>query len=286
MDSGKTRAGRLLLASAALVFAFLAAATPAPAQQSSPAAPSAAPAARKQPADQKPPADRKPWTVRMSRDVPHTFTIRAKDASLAEITAEMGRLLKIPFNLSPVMAKQKVSLDFAAQPLDSAIRSLSPYAYIDYVAGGDDGNPRPLAVFLHAHNEPAPSITATVQSGSEALLIEGDTEDGVGDEEAQRKREQENPLRVSYAHNQLSVKAKKQPLTLVLFKVASELGIPFDLRWEPSSVVDVDISNSPLEQAVRTISPGVRLYYRLDVISFQVQPLRLSLVQPTQTGAQ
>jgi hypothetical protein len=280
MSFGTTRAGKALFA-VALGLLFLSAA-PGAAAQPQEAKPAPAPAA----SAQKPPAGQKNWSVRMSKTAPHTFTVKAKEASLSEITTELGSLLKIPFHLSPVMAKQRVSVDFAGLTLDAALRSLAPHPYIDYVAGGDDGNPRPLAVYLHAINEPAPSLTATVQGGSEAILFEGDTEEGVGDAEAQRKREEESPLRVAYTHNQLTVKARKQPLTVVLYKVASEMGIPFDMRWEPSNLVDIDISSYPLEQAARTISPGVRLYYRLDAVTYQLLPLRLALVQPTQTGAQ
>jgi hypothetical protein len=283
MDFGMTRAGKSL-AAVALGLVFLSAAPGVAAQ--SEARPAVAPPATPAAAQQKPPAGQKNWSVRMSKSAPHTFTVKAKDASLSEITAELGRLLKIPFNLSPVMAKQRVSVDFAGLTLDAALRSLAPHPYVDYVAGGDDGTSRPLAVYLNAINEPAPSLTAAVQGGSEAILFEGDTEEGVGDAEAQRKREEESPLRVTYTHNQLTVKARKQPLTVVLYKVASEMGIPFDMRWEPSNLVDVDISNYPLEQAVRTISPAVRLYYRLDAVSYQVLPLKLALVPPAQTGAQ
>jgi len=281
MKLGFTRAGKCLLAVVALALA--APFAPALARQAAPTG--QAPAAQK-PAPAQKPAAQKTWSVRMSKSTPHTLSVRAKDARLSEITAELSRLLKVPFNLSPLMAKERVTVDFAGLTLDAALRSLSPHAYVDYVAGGDDGQARPLAVYLHAANEPQPSLTATVQGGSEAILIEGDTEEGVGDEETQRKREAESPLRVAYANNQLTVKARKQPLTVVLFKVASEMGIPFDMRWEPTNLVDIDISNYPLEQAVRTLSPGARLYYRLDVVSFQLLPLRLALVSPTQTGAQ
>ncbi|HZI17250.1 MAG TPA: hypothetical protein VEY09_01515 [Pyrinomonadaceae bacterium] len=280
MDLGLTRAGKCL-ASAALGLVLLSAAPAAAQQRQAPAKPAPPPAAQPKTAP-----DKKPWTVRMSREAPHTFTVKAKDASLSEVVEELGRLLKIPVNLSPLMVKQRVTVDFAGLTLDAALRALAPQPYVDFVTGGEDGNPRPLALYLHAFNEKEPSLTATVQGGSEALLLEGDTEEGVGDEEARRKREEANPLRVSYGHNQLTVKAKKQPLTVVLFKVASEMGVPFDLRWEPANLVDVDFTGLPVDQAVRTISPAVRLYYRLDAVSYQLQPLRLALVPPAQAGAQ
>ncbi|HEX8150277.1 MAG TPA: hypothetical protein VF591_24045 [Pyrinomonadaceae bacterium] len=222
----------------------------------------------------------KSWSVRMSRGAPHTFTVKAKESPLPEITGELERLTKVPVTLSPVMAKQKVTLDFAGLNLEATLRMLAPQGYVDYVAGGEGGDePKPLALYLQGANEKAPPTTAAVRGDSEAILIEGDTEEGT-DSEAQRKREEEDPLRVSWANNQLSVRARKQPLSVVLFKIASEVGVPFEMRYESPELVDVEFQNYPLDQAFRSLSPGVRFYYRVDLQTFQVQPLRLALLPP------
>ena len=224
----------------------------------------------------------KSWNVRMSKGAPYTFTMKAKESPLSEIAAELSKLTKVPVTLSPLMAKQKVSLDFAGLNLEATLRMLAPQGYIDYVAGGEGGDePKPLALYLHGANEKAPSTTAVVRGNSEAILIEGDTEEGT-DSEAQRKREEEDPLRVTWANNQLSVRARKQPLSVVLFKIASEVGVPFEMRYESAELVDVEFQNYPLDQAFRSLSPGVRFYYRVDLQTFQVQPLRLALLP---TGA-
>lgn len=224
--------------------------------------------------------DVKPWSVRMSKAAPHTFSVKAKEARLAEVAGELSRLLKVPVTLSPLLEKQRVSLDFSGMNLEGALRLLAPQAYIDYVAGGPDLQPQPLAIYLQGHNERPPSLTATVKGTSEAILIEGDTEEGIGDEEGRKKKETESPLRVTFTQRQLSVRARKQPLTVVLFKIASEIGVPFELRWESPELVDVEFDNYSIEQAVRTLSPAVRLYYRMNLQSFDVQPLRLALVAP------
>jgi hypothetical protein len=222
----------------------------------------------------------KSWSVRMTKTAPHTFTVKAKESSLPEITEEIARLSKVPVTLSPLLAKQKVSLDFAGLNLEATIRMLAPQCYVDYVAGGEGGDePKPLALYLQGANERPPSTTAAVRGTSEAILIEGDTEEGM-DSEAQRKRAEEDPLRVTWANNQLSVRARKQPLTVVLFKIASEVGVPFELRYESPELVDVEFQNYPLDQAFRSLSPGVRFYYRVDLQTFQVQPLRLALLPP------
>lgn len=221
----------------------------------------------------------KPWSVKMSKGAPYTFTVKAKEATLSEITGELSRLLKVPFTLSPLMAKQKVTLEFGGLNLEATLRMLAPQSYVDYVAGGDGFEPKALAVYLQGLNEPAPSMNAAVRGTSEAILIEGDTEEGT-DTDAQKKKEEEDPLRVSFANNQLSVRARKQPLSVVLFKIASEVGVPFEMRYESAELVDVEFQNYPLDQAFRGLSPGLRFYYRVDLQTFQVQPLRLALYSP------
>ena len=225
--------------------------------------------------------EKRAWTLRMSKETPASFTLKSKEARLSEITEEIGRLLQTPIFVSPVLANQRVSLEFSGMPLEAVIRMLAPQAYIDYeVGGGDQTQAKPLAVYLNALNEKPPATTTVVKGTSEAILIEGDTEEGTGDEEAQKKRDEENPLKVSYARNNLSVRARKQPLTVVLFKIASELGIPFELRYESPEVVDVDFDNYTVEQAIRGLSPAVRLFYRTDLQTYDVQPLRIVLAAP------
>jgi hypothetical protein len=226
----------------------------------------------------KPPA--KSWSLRMSKSAPYTFTVKAKETPLPEITEELAKMTKVPVTLSPIMAKQKVSVDFAGLNLEATLRMLAPQCYVDYVAGGEGGDePKALALYLQGVNERPPSTTAVVRGDSEAILIEGDTEEGT-DTEAQRKREADEPLRVSWANNQLSVRARKQPLSVVLFKIASEVGVPFEMRYESAELVDVDFQNYPLDQAFRSLAPSVRFYYRVDLQTFQVQPLRLALLPP------
>jgi len=229
-------------------------------------------------ADQKPApttTEEKPWSVRVSKGAPHTFTVKANAANLPEITAELSRQLKVPISLRPLMSKQRVSLDFGGLNLEAMLRMLAPQSYIDYVAGGDDPQPKPLAIYLQALNERPPATT--VRGTSEAILIEGDTEEGT-DSTEQKKKEEEDPLRVTFTNNTLSVRARKQPLSVVLYKIATEVGVPFEMRYESSEVVDVEFTNYSIEQAVRSLSPAVRFYYRLDLQTFQVQPLRIALV--------
>jgi hypothetical protein len=45
-------------------------------------------------------------------------------------------------------------------------------------------------------------------------------------------------------------------------------------------VVDVDFNNYTVEQAIRGLSPAVRLLYRTDLQTYDVQPLRIVLAAP------
>jgi hypothetical protein len=112
------------------------------------------------------------------------------------------------------------------------------------------------------------------------MLIEGNTEDGVQPES------EEQPLRITFENNLLTVKAKKQPLTLVLLKIGEEIGIPVEIKDEAAnSIVDTEISKLPVEDVVRQLSPHIRLFLRADLTRADKRALRLVLtvrVQATQ----
>lgn len=272
----KEKSGRALaaLALGLVVCAAAASAQPPTPQQQPAAAAKQAPAAT--------PA--KPgFTVKVSKTGPVPIVnIKAKDAKLAEVAAELSRQLDAPVNLSPVMSKQVVSVEVDGLNLESAVRMLAPHPLIDYVAeGGAAASPKALAVYLYALNEQHPPLTETVKSSSEALLIEGDTEEGT---EEYERRKKEDPLQVSFANNRLSVRAEKQPLALVLARVASELGIPFELKGDPTEMVDVTFQGYMFDQAMRALSPSVRFYYRSDLGNFETYPIRLALAEAAAPG--
>ena len=216
------------------------------------------------------------WSVKISKSEPHTFTVKATESKLSEVAAEVSKLAKVPITLSPLMQKQRVTLDFGGLNLDATLRMLAPQAVVDYESGGDDPQPRALAVYLHGQNEQPSAPGPETRGNTQAILIEGDTEESVETE----AKEEEEPLKVTYSNSQLSVRARKQPLSVVLYKIATEMGVPFDLRYESRQLIDVEFSNQPLDQAVRSLSPEVRLYYRQDLQTFQIQPLRLALFPP------
>jgi hypothetical protein len=219
------------------------------------------------------------WSVKVSKSEPHTFTVKAADARLVEVAAEIAKAVHVPITLSPLLRKQRVTLDFGGLNLDATLRMLAPSPVVDYELGGDDPQPKALAIYLQGFNEQPPAPGVEVRGAAQVILIEGDTEEGT-DEAAERKRKEEEALKVSYANSQLSLRARKQSLSVVLFRIASEVGVPFDLRYESTQIIDVEFDNYPLDQAVRSLSPEVRLYYRQDLQTFQIKPLRLALVRP------
>jgi len=130
-------------------------------------------------------------------------------------------------------------------------------------------------------------LTAIVKSPTQSLLIEGDTEDGVEPQtEDDKKRLEEQPLRVQFVDNNLSVKAKNQPLTLVLLKIGEELGIPVDIQYEAPDMVDTVITKLSVEDTIRKLSPNIRIFLRADLLHAERRALRLVLADPAKAAQQ
>jgi hypothetical protein len=177
------------------------------------------------------------------------------------------------------MQKQTISVEFADLTLEPALQLLAPQVIVDYQV--ENMRQVPLGIFLSAYNEPPPAINAVVAATSQAMIIEGDTEDGVEPttEEA-KKRLEEKPLRVTYAKNNLTIKAKAQPLPFVLLKIGDELGIPVEIRDETMNVINTEIVAVPWEEAIQQLSPNIRIYVRADLQRMERTPLRLVLMAP------
>jgi hypothetical protein len=272
--------------------------TKAPASQPSltPVQPSAAPAqtpaaaaapAKKpdaQPAGREAAAktDKSTWRLKMTTTQPRLINLKAEHALVEEIAQTLSRKLDVPVRLSPVMSKARVTLEFTSTPLEGALRMLAPQPYVDYEVTGDGSAlPKIVAIYLYAMNEPPPGDAEVVRGDSEALLIEGNTEDGVAAESEREK--QEKTLSVKVERNQVTLHAKRQPLTAVLFEIANKVDIPFEMKYDSSELVDLDLSNATMEQVVRSLSPNIRLYQRTDLQTYETRPLRIVLAPPTNT---
>src|SRR5256714_9203167 len=211
-----------------------------------------------------------PFVLRVTVDQIIGISLRAENAKLTDIAADLSKKLKVPVALSPVMQKQRATIDFADVVLEPAMQLLAPLVYIDYEIDSAPGaRPRPVGIYLSAHNEPAPAINANVRSTSQAFIISGNTEG-----------ESDDDIQISYRNGKLTLKAKDQPLLDVLSSISDETGVRLEAKDDTTETVSVDIKDLPLDEAILKVSPRLRLYLRADLYRNQRTPLLITIVQP------
>jgi len=214
-----------------------------------------------------------------------SVSLKAEKVKLVDIAAEMSRRLKTPVLVGPTLQNEVISIEFSDLTLEPAMQLMAPAVYIDYeIETGSGMAPKPLGIYFWAITGDPP-VSAAVAGPNQSLLIEGDTEEGVEPQtEEARKRLEEQPLRIEFQNNVLSVKAKKQPLVFVLLKIGEELGIPVDIQYETKDVIDTEISKLSVEDVVRKLSPNIRLFLRVDLLRSERRALRLVLTDPSKTA--
>jgi len=200
---------------------------------------------------------------------------------MSEVAQALSKQLKAPISLGPERQHELLTIEFSELTLEPALQLLSPTVYVDYqIDTGLNVPPKPLGIYFFDANQGEPPLTAILGS-TQTMLVEGDTEDGVESEsEEEKKKLEEQPLRITFESNLLSVKAKKQPLPLVLLKIGEELGIPVDIQQQGTAVVDAEISKLPVEDVVRQLSPNIRLFLRADLTRAERRVLRMVLAEP------
>ena len=213
------------------------------------------------------------------------ISLKAEKAKMGEVAQELSKKLNTPVFLGQARQKELISIEFSELTFEPAMQLMSPTVYVDYeIDTGSTAPPKPLGIYFYDLNQGEPPLTAVVQGASQSLLIEGNTEDGV--QTPGSEAEEEQPLKIFYQNHYLSIKAKKQPLSLVLLKIGEELGIPVDLQDEGAVLVDADISKLPVEDAVRQLSPNIRLFVRADLTRAEKRTLRMVLSRPSQASQQ
>lgn len=241
----------------------------------------------KQAAKEGKPADAKagaklPYVLTVKTRPILNISLKAEKVRISDVSQELSRKLKIPIFLGPERQNELITVEFSELTLEPALQLLSPSVYVDYeIDTGSSEPPKPLGIFLYDLNQAEPPTTAVVTGANQSMLIEGNTEDGVepqGDEA--KKKEEEQPLRITYEKQLLSVKAKKQPLTLVLLKIGEEIGVPVDIQIQNNTEIDVEISKLPVEDVVRQLSPHIRLFLRADLTRAEKRALRMVLAEP------
>jgi type II secretory pathway component GspD/PulD (secretin) len=213
------------------------------------------------------------------------ISLKAEKVKLVEIAAELSKRLKTPVIVGSSLQSEVVSLEFSGLTLEPAMQLMAPAVYVDYeIETSGNTQPKPLGIYFWDANAGEPSITSSIQSSTQSMLIEGDTEDGVEPQtDAEKKKLEEQPLRIQFQENKLSVKAKKQPLALVLLKIGEELGIPVDIQFETEDTVDIEFSKLSVEDAVRKLSPNIKLFLRADLLHAERRALRIVFTDPTKT---
>ena len=219
-----------------------------------------------------------PFTLSVTEDQIIGITLKAQDATVKEIAAELSKRLKIPIAVTPIIERHRVTLNFSDLVLEPAMQQLAPQVFIDYEIDMAAGNvPRPLGIYLQGYNEAPPAENAVVKGNSDVMIIEGDTED-TGD--SKDKDDKEQDLEVKYEKGEISVVAKKQPLVVVLYSIANELGVPLQVTNEIVDPISINIQKTSVESALRQLSQNIRLYLRADLMTQERRPLRIVLVGP------
>ena len=222
---------------------------------------------------------KKKHNLRITKDHITGVSLKADKARLTEIAADLAKLLDAPVSLGPTMQKQIVTVEFADIPLEPAMRLLAPRVFMDYEIR-DGAQPKVLGIFLVGQDDPDPAKDAIVQGSSQALLFEGNTEETAEETVA------EEPLQVDMDDDNLTIRSKKQPLVALVITIADVLGVPAEIKYESTEIVDTVIKNTPFEDAIPRLSPNLRLYVRADLTRSERTPLRLVLVQPVANAGQ
>jgi hypothetical protein len=215
------------------------------------------------------------------------ISLKAEKARVSDVAQELSKRLKVPVLLGKERQNELVTVEFSELTLEPALQLLAPQVYVDYEIDTGAMMPKPLGIYLFDANQGEPPLSAAVNGTTQSMLIEGNTEDGVEPEgEEAKKKLEEQPLRVIFENNLLTVKAKKQPLPVVLLKIGEEIGIPVEIQDQTISIVDIEISKLPVEDVVRQLSPHIRLYLRADLTRADKRALRIVLAEQAQATQQ
>jgi type II secretory pathway component GspD/PulD (secretin) len=195
------------------------------------------------------------------------LSVSAKDVPLTQIASELSTQLKAPVILSPLMQKQKVTISFEDLPLESALQMLAPQPYVHYELRGGS-TPICREIVLNAFNERVPPTK--LENKNVSFVIQGDTESMADSKD--------DPLQVSYKNRLLSVRVKKQSITAVLDRIASEIGVNFSMKQDTNDTIDLDFKDVSLEDAMSYLPPSVHLHVRKDIQRLSTVPLLVELV--------
>jgi hypothetical protein len=215
------------------------------------------------------------------------LSLKAEKARVSDIAQQISDRLKIPVVLGKDRQNELITVEFSELTLEPALQLLAPQVYVDYEVDTGALASKPLGIYLFDLNQGEPPLTQAVNGSTQSMLIEGNTEDGVEPQTDEAKKQlEEQPLRIIFEKNLLTVKAKKQPLPLVLLKIGEQIGIPVEIQDQGVTIVDTEISKLPVEDVVRQLSPHIRLFLRADLTHAEKRALRLVLAEQAQATQQ
>jgi len=208
-------------------------------------------------------------------------SLKADKAKMTEIAADLAKRLRTPVNLGPSLKTEALTVEFVDLTFESAMALIAPRVLVDYEIRAN-AKPKALAIYLMGFDDPDPAKNETVQSPSEAMMFEGNTED----EPASSTEPQDDPLQVDLENNLLTIRSKKQPLIAVILTIAEVLEVPTEIKHESREIIDTVIKDTPFEDAITRLSPDIRLYVRADLTRWTRMPLRVRLVAPEKVEVQ
>lgn len=205
-------------------------------------------------------------------------TLTASDEPLSRVAERLAREIGATVDVSGPARESRVTAELDRQPLDLTLRTLAPQAWLDGILSGGAGGVEVRAVYLSTAGEAAPSLEKLKQRRSDVVMFYGHTEDRSADPF-------EGKLEVSYRDDRLRVFARSQPLVVVVSRIADALAIPLELVGDSLEVVDVSIAEGTLEDVLRALTPSAKLYYRVDLATFRLTPVRLVVEAPPGAAA-
>jgi hypothetical protein len=238
------------------------------------------------------PQAQKGWTLETHPGDVVMLSLRAAEAPLSEVAADLAKRLKLPITVDPALRQVPVTVRVEKRGLEEVLPLLAPRArvYVDYEVSGTHTPARPLAVFFHSDTAEAPPLPVD-KTAAEVHVISGNTEDGepparpaAGAPKA--KAPPEPPLVVKLENNLLTVRARQQPLIAILYEVAGKLGASVSVGTQTPSLqqlltapADVQLESADVETGLLSLSRTVHLYVRRALQSGEARVLRITLVE-------
>jgi type II secretory pathway component GspD/PulD (secretin) len=221
-----------------------------------------------------------PWSLKISKEAATLIGLKAQEAPLNELAQDLSRQLGIPIRLSPVMEPQRITAELDEASLENILRSLAPQAYLDETISVQDGTTQQwLGAYLSGLNEAKPERRAHLKEQNETVMFFGTI--GAEGEAAQA----EAPLQVKLENGLVHLRIRRQPVAVVLYEIAQQLGIPFEMRAQPDQLpdhlIDLEAQGQRLEDALRQLAAPIHLTRRLNLALNESEPLRIILLAQT-----